>query len=181
MLDFLCYYMQLKAIFNLYSYLNYYIGTTVSTKNLIARNALAVKDAMGWNNNTIVKKASEKGYKIHPSTVSNVFDPNVAEIKISTVDALCAAFSLAPATLLNPLGFDEQGRPVGANSTYPEHALNYAINAVLNLSEQLDIDNREWINNAIKETVKAHLLEGESAAERALLKSLYNNNNETKS
>lgn len=152
----------------------------MDTKKLIARNALAMRDALGWNNNTIVKKASEKGFGIHPTTVKNLFDDKVTEIKISTVDALCAAFSVSPATLLNTLGFDQQGKPVGSDSAYPEFALNYAINAVLNLSEQLDINNRQWINNAIKETVKAYILEGESAAEKALLKSLYNNNNENK-
>ena len=144
----------------------------MSIKSILSKNGVQLRSIKGWNNADIVRSALEnKGIKIHASTVSNILDKG-KPFSSGTVDALSAAFCVSPVDLLNPLGFDENGKPVGREIVYPEDAINYSIYKVLNIVKKLEISDQAWINETIMSAVFEYESSGPQAADDLILKSL---------
>ena len=154
--------------------INIYVGINqeVNATEILSKNGVFLRELKGWKNAHIVRAAfNNKGIKIHASTIANVLDHG-KQFRSDSLDALCAAFEVSAVELLNPLGFDKAGQPIGRNLSFPADALNFAINAVLNIAHKASITDREWIKETIQKVTCEYVQNGQQQAENVLYESL---------
>jgi hypothetical protein len=135
---------------------------------ILSKNVAKLQSIKGISDRQMSKLATEKGGVLHQQTVGNVKHMK-SEFRASSLDGLALALDVEPYILLNPHGFDEQGKPVGENLAFPTFANEYAIDIVFNFGHHTKIEDREWYKNTVKKIAIICALDGKEAAREALL------------
>ncbi|WP_199922426.1 hypothetical protein [Pseudoalteromonas piratica] len=147
----------------------------MDSKTALVQNLKKLKKVTGLNNKEICALAADNGdHILHGNTVTNVLAGK--DFQSKTIDAFAAAFNVSPGDMINPLGFNDEGKPIDKGEAFPMDAVETAIDCVLNICHLAGVEDRAWINATIKEAAHEYIQSGPDAAHGYVLTKLKGSN-----
>lgn len=122
-------------------------------KQTLINNIIKLMQVKGINKAKMTIKAKQGGYSLHSTTIKNILE-NEHDTTLTKLEAMAYALGVDATMLLWEQGFDDDGRPIGANANIPLDVLTWAVKKVMLSSSYMQIDDLDFQSHAIAAVAK---------------------------